>query len=63
MEEAGFSMLKDKIKDVLDTLTEREREVLEQRFGPQVTRERRLQPHARKEVGVSDRTEREAHPV
>jgi DNA-directed RNA polymerase sigma subunit (sigma70/sigma32) len=23
MEEAGFSMLKDKIKDVLDTLTER----------------------------------------
>jgi RNA polymerase primary sigma factor len=26
-------MLKDKIKDVLDTLTEREREVLEQRFG------------------------------
>lgn len=33
MEEAGFSMLKDKINDVLDTLTEREREVLEQRFG------------------------------
>jgi len=33
MEEAGFSMLKDKIKDVLDTLAEREREVLEQRFG------------------------------
>lgn len=33
MEEAGFSMLKDKIKDVLDSLTEREREVLEQRFG------------------------------
>ena len=33
MEEAGFAMLKDKIKDVLDTLTEREREVLEQRFG------------------------------
>lgn len=33
MEEAGFSMLKGKIKDVLDTLTEREREVLEQRFG------------------------------
>jgi RNA polymerase primary sigma factor len=26
-------MLKDKIKDVLDSLTEREREVLEQRFG------------------------------
>lgn len=35
MEEAGFSMLKDKINDVLDTLTEREREVLEQRFGLQ----------------------------
>ncbi|MBK1790364.1 RNA polymerase sigma factor RpoD [Persicirhabdus sediminis] len=33
MEEAGFAMLKDKIGDVLDTLTEREREVLEQRFG------------------------------
>jgi RNA polymerase primary sigma factor len=33
MEEAGFSMLKDKIKDVLESLTEREREVLEQRFG------------------------------
>ncbi len=33
MEEAGFSMLKEKIKDVLDSLTEREREVLEQRFG------------------------------
>ncbi len=33
MEEAGFVMLKEKIIDVLDTLTEREREVLEQRFG------------------------------
>jgi RNA polymerase primary sigma factor len=33
MEEAGFSMLKGKIKDVLGTLTEREREVLELRFG------------------------------
>ena len=33
MEEAGFSMLKDKINEVLDSLTEREREVLEQRFG------------------------------
>ena len=33
MEEAGFSMLKDKIKDVLDTLNERERAVLEKRFG------------------------------
>jgi len=33
MEEAGFAMLKEKIGDVLETLTEREREVLEQRFG------------------------------
>jgi RNA polymerase primary sigma factor len=33
MEEAGFAMLKDKINEVLDSLTEREREVLEQRFG------------------------------
>lgn len=33
MEEASFSFLKEKIKDVLDTLTEREREVIEQRFG------------------------------
>lgn len=33
MEEAGFAMLKEKIGDVLCTLTEREREVLEQRFG------------------------------
>ena len=33
MEEAGFAMLKEKIVDVLDSLTEREREVLEQRFG------------------------------
>jgi len=33
MESTGFAMLKDKIKDVLDTLTERERAVLEQRFG------------------------------
>ncbi len=29
----SFNILKDKIKDVLDTLTPREREVLEQRFG------------------------------
>jgi RNA polymerase primary sigma factor len=29
----GFHLLKDKIKDVLDTLSERERQVLEQRFG------------------------------
>jgi RNA polymerase primary sigma factor len=28
-----MSMLKDRIKDVLDTLNPREREVLEQRFG------------------------------
>jgi RNA polymerase primary sigma factor len=33
VEEASFSMLKGKIKDVLCTLTEREREVLELRFG------------------------------
>jgi RNA polymerase primary sigma factor len=33
MEMTGMAMLKDKIKDVLDTLTERERSVLEQRFG------------------------------
>lgn len=33
MESTGFSMLKEKIKDVLDTLSERERAVLEQRFG------------------------------
>ncbi len=33
MEKTGFAMLKDKIKDVLDTLSERERAVLEQRFG------------------------------
>ncbi|MDB4673454.1 RNA polymerase sigma factor RpoD [Verrucomicrobiales bacterium] len=29
----SFNILKDKIRDVLDTLTPREREVLEQRFG------------------------------
>jgi len=29
----AYAMLKEKIKDVLDTLTERERAVLEQRFG------------------------------
>ena len=33
MEETGFLMLKEKIRDVLKTLTEREQEVLEQRFG------------------------------
>ena len=33
MEEASSSILKDKISEVLDTLTDREREVLEQRFG------------------------------
>ena len=33
MESTGFAMLKDKIKDVLDTLSARERAVLEQRFG------------------------------
>jgi RNA polymerase primary sigma factor len=33
MEQTGFTLLRSKIKDVLDTLTERERAVLEQRFG------------------------------
>ncbi len=33
MEMTGMSLLKDKIRDVLDTLTDRERQVLEQRFG------------------------------
>jgi RNA polymerase primary sigma factor len=33
MEEAGLSMLRDKISHVLGTLSEREREVLELRFG------------------------------
>ena len=33
MEEASSSILKDRISEVLDTLTDREREVLEQRFG------------------------------
>jgi RNA polymerase primary sigma factor len=29
----AYALLKEKIRDVLDTLTERERAVLEQRFG------------------------------
>jgi len=33
VEEAGFAMLREKLREVLGTLTEREREVLEQRFG------------------------------
>jgi RNA polymerase primary sigma factor len=33
VEMTGFHLLKDKIKDVLDTLSDRERQVLEQRFG------------------------------
>ena len=33
MEEASSSILKDRISEVLGTLTDREREVLEQRFG------------------------------
>ena len=33
MEEAGLSMLREKLRDVLGTLPEREREVLELRFG------------------------------
>ncbi len=32
-DQAAIVLLKDKIKDVLDSLTERERQVLEQRFG------------------------------
>lgn len=32
-DQTSMAMLKDRIKDVLDTLTPREREVLEQRFG------------------------------
>ena len=32
-DQAAIVLLKDKLKDVLDTLTERERQVLEQRFG------------------------------
>jgi RNA polymerase primary sigma factor len=32
-EMTAYSLLKEKIRDVLDTLTERERQVLEQRFG------------------------------
>jgi RNA polymerase primary sigma factor len=32
-DQTSLAMLKDRIKDVLDTLTPREREVLEQRFG------------------------------
>ena len=32
-EHTGMAMLRDKIKDLLDTLSERERAVLEQRFG------------------------------
>jgi len=33
IEQTGMAMLKDKLEDVLDSLTERERHVLEQRFG------------------------------
>jgi RNA polymerase primary sigma factor len=33
VEKTGFTLLRSKIKDVLDTLSERERAVLEQRFG------------------------------
>ena len=33
MEMTAMNLLRDKLRDVLDTLTEREREVLEQRFG------------------------------
>ncbi len=40
----AIALLKEKIKDVLDTLTDRERQVLEQRFGLG----RWLQPHSRR---------------
>jgi RNA polymerase primary sigma factor len=33
MERTGFALLKDKLKAVLETLSDRERAVLEQRFG------------------------------
>ena len=33
MELTAMNLLRDKLKDVLDTLNPREREVLEQRFG------------------------------
>lgn len=33
MEEASFAFLKEKLRDVLDSLSDREREVIEQRFG------------------------------
>ena len=39
MEEASFSFLKEKIKDVLDTLTDREREVIEPRTLEEVGRQ------------------------
>ncbi len=54
MEEAGLSMLKDKIKDVLGTLSEREREVLEQRFGLKDG-----QPRTLEEVGSQFQVTRE----
>ena len=43
MEQTGFAMLKDRIKDVLDTLTERERASA----GAALRSRRWLQPHAR----------------
>jgi RNA polymerase primary sigma factor len=46
MEEAGLSMLRIKLKAILGTLTEREREVLELRFGL-----RNNQPRTLEEVG------------
>jgi len=46
VEEAGFSILKSKIKQVLATLTERERQVLELRFGLKDS-----QPRTLEEVG------------
>ena len=54
MEEAGISMLKEKLKDVLGTLTGREREVLELRFGLNDGHSRTLE-----EVGRQFRVTRE----
>ena len=54
MEDTSLSMLKDKIKDVLGTLSEREREVLEQRFGLKDG-----QPRTLEEVGSQFQVTRE----
>ena len=53
----AIALLKEKIKDVLETLTDRERQVLEQRFRLG----RRLQPHTRGSGPAISRHAR-AHP-